>query len=331
MDNLERILKEGEAKFPEELVSRSGVSSEHCTTFSVGASVSRLVEPHSLSAAIWLVKEFHEGGVSARILGAGSNLVLPDEIFAEPVIRLGRGISGALSLPASVQSFDELDVLSKTPAPVFGETESVLAFAGASLMSLSRRVSQAGLSGLEFAAGIPASLGGAVRMNAGAHGHSISEVVRKIFFLSQDGTPGELSGDNLKFTYRRCELPPAAIVIAAELLLQPGDPEAVSSLRQDCLDYRRRTQPLQFPSAGSVFRNPGGTDTLIPAAGALLEQAGMKGRRRGSIVYSELHANWLIRDGDSGRAADVRQLVEDGKTSVGEKFGVSLETEIIFW
>jgi UDP-N-acetylmuramate dehydrogenase len=209
-------------------------------------------------------------------------------------------------------------------------------------MNISRTLSQEGKSGLEFGAGIPASLGGAVKMNAGAHGCSIATVVEGAVVCELDGTLRYLSNVDLNYSYRHSSILPSQIVVAVSLKLQDGDPETIKGQRQKCLDYRTKTQPLKFPSSGSVFRNPESPNLDPPkldppesgtlkAAAYYLEQVGLKGHRLGGVGYSELHSNWLVRLDDSGRAEEVRNLIELGKKRVFEKFGLELKPEILQW
>lgn len=339
---------------------REGISAASLTTFGVGAPVPRLYEPSSAAAVVRLLVQLAAEGAGHAILGAGSNVVLPDTPLAAPVIRLGRELSGMV--PAGVipggdaisaallddlirDATLDLPLSELTGGAALHEGDAVSLFVGAAtpLMRLSRELSQRGLSGLEFAAGIPASLGGATRMNAGAHGHSMQEVVRSVLIV----VPGEagnvlpvrrISAESLRYRYRESALPEGAVILGAELELRVGEPGAIAAKRASCLEYRRSTQPLHLPSAGSVFRNPS-PELLSPdiiaagggAAGWLLERAGLKGERKGGVEFSTLHANWLVRTDDSGRAADVAWLQREGVDRVRAEFGVELHSEIILW
>lgn len=323
---------------------RLDVPAGQVTTFGVGAGVPLIIEPISapgLARAIDRIKPSHG---SFRVLGAGSNTVLPDAPLEEPVIRLGRDlgavIPGARLEEPSLGSLEALRLQgSSSDDVVAGDRLTVVAFAGAPLMSLSRRLSAAGFTGLEFAAGIPAHIGGAVRMNAGAHGHSLSEVVRRVAVVTDGDRIRLLDPAELAFTYRSSSVPAGAVVLAAELELTRGDPESIARVRSDCLAYRKATQPLHLPSAGSVFRNPSQGElppSIIAAgggaAGWLLERSEMKGRASGGIEYSTQHANWLVRrSGSDARASDVRTLIEEGAERVHERFGVRLKPEIFLW
>ena len=326
------------AEYPTELSFREDVGGRELTTFGVGGLArGGLLELQTLRSARSLKSLLFETRTAYRLLGAGSNVVFPDSGLETLLLRFGKGLAGIYPLGENVGSAglrsSELEEFLKTPSEeISQDAPRLLVLAGTPMMSLSRKVSQIGLSGLEFAAGIPGTLGGAVFMNAGAHGHATEEVIHRVYLLGESGELLVRSKEELSFRYRHADLPENSIVIAAELRLIPKDPKEVSEHRASCLEYRRRTQPLQLRSAGSVFRNPPGQ-----AAGALLEKAGLKGVRKGAIRFSELHANWLVCEPSDvpsdaiGLAEDIRCLVELGRAKVLEEYGISLETEIIFW
>ncbi|OVE79910.1 UDP-N-acetylenolpyruvoylglucosamine reductase, partial [bacterium J17] len=227
------------------------------------------------------------------------------------------------------------------PQPVeLGRSYRVLVFAAAALMSLSRKFSGQGLSGLEFAAGIPASLGGAIAMNAGAHGSQISDVLDSVLvYLPKQGLE-HLRAEDLNFSYRHSSLSEGALVLAAQISLEAKSKEEVSTKRAECLGYRKQTQPLSQPSSGSVFKNP--TPVEIDSekraqmsknvtAAELLDAVGVKGLEMGGVAFSNLHANWLVRVSESASSNDVLVLVKEAQKRVWEKYGISLEPEIVFW
>jgi len=209
-------------------------------------------------------------------------------------------------------------------------------------MALSRESAKLGLSGLEFAAGIPGSLGGGVKMNCGAHGSSISVVLKKAWVLARGGELRLLDGAQLCFVYRSSAVKPGEIVVAAELLLERREAQEVQAERARCLDRRQKTQPLKYPSAGSVFRNPqdlpprGGEQWFSEGSGAppawwLIDRVGLRGETRGGVSFSELHPNWLIKTAPQACAADVHFLMDEAARRVRESFGVELIPEIILW
>ena len=325
---------------------RLSVPGKELTTFGLGGDVALLVEAATSEGLISLLPLLQKHGIPWRIMGAGSNLVIPDRGVEEVVLRLGKELSGYLcgdKITTEIEGITEqcLRAQGKEGAGIDGAGDclNILVFAGASLMGLSRKLSAAGYSGLEFAAGIPASMGGAVRMNAGAHGHSISEVVKAVLVADADGGMRRLSVSELDFGYRHSSILANTIVLAAELELHRKDPEVIWRERSKCLEYRRNTQPLHLPSAGSAFRNPSPPSKSagkmpmddLPAAAKLLEQAGLKGLRCGGVCFSELHANWLVKIGDEARADDVHFLLETAREKIRDTYAHDLKPEIILW
>lgn len=330
---------------------RTNVPAESLCTFKLGGKLSLLIEPRSLSALKRCVKIITGESSSYRVLGSGSNLLITDEGISEPVIHLGREFIGSYPLGQQIEEITELPAEETVPQltlPVKqGEKDSLICcvLAGTSLMSLSRKTAQLGLSGLEFAAGIPASLGGAARMNAGAHGSSISEIVRRVFVVLPDAEIRIFNKTELDYSYRHSGLESAMVVLAVELSFSLKEPEVVKGARQEALEYRKKTQPLQFPSAGSVFKNPSIEEiqqaqaqhpALVklgdnPSAGALIEAAGFKGKGQGGVAVSDIHANWIIKRTVAAKAQDVLILISHVREVVAERFGINLQLELQCW
>jgi UDP-N-acetylmuramate dehydrogenase len=249
----------------------------------------------------WLDAE----GVSWRVLGNGSNLLIDDAGIETCVIRLGKG-------------FRFLREAAAGEFVVGGAT---------SLMTISRELSDRGYSGLEFAGGIPASLGGAVRMNAGAHGGEMAQVLHSVTAVHGRGETVTLNAADLRFAYRHSELPPGAIVTEARLTLTPGDAQRSAELRAKFLAERKARQPLTVPCAGSIFKNPPGSKS----AGALIESTGLKGTWNGGAQVSELHANWIVNPKRTATAAEVLQLITKCQEQVLAQHGVELHPELVVW
>ena len=334
------------------------VSAEKLTSFGIGGPVACLLEPQDVGSLLRLVGRFRQADVPFKILGAGSNIIVRDSGLLIPTLRLGRGFAGVVPLTA----LDHLPGISVNPscgsteiAALLGEaalkrcstsdiapsttgvSEDWLVFGATPLMALSRGFSAQGLSGLEFAAGIPGSLGGGVFMNAGAHGSCMSNVVQVVYYLNEAGEPEIRRFDEMQWSYRKSGLPSNCLILAAILRLGRKNAESCLADRSSCLDYRRATQPLSLPSSGSLFRNPS-PESLTQAnlgevkAGWLLEQVGLKGRSIRGVAYSEKHANWLVKIGPGERQADAAlELIELGQKLVFERFGVSLELEVVVW
>lgn len=308
---------------------RSATGAELCS-MRTGGEVT-LVEPNSFEDLAELVRRFRAHGLKFRLLGAGSNVLIPDAGLSEPVLRLGREFARwCFGRDFLCSSSDQLPK---------GDPR-ITALGGAALMGLSRSLSKLGFGGLEFAAGIPASLGGALRMNAGAHGEAIGQLLESALVLTASGDLHERSQAELGFAYRHSALGSEEIVVAAVLALVPGDAQAISARRAECLEYRRRTQPLQYPSFGSVFRNPSKTthpssgapvEAQLPAAAELLERAGLKGYARGGAMFSTQHANWIVKIRDDATTSDVVSLIAEAQDRVQQSCGITLIPEVVIW
>lgn len=282
---------------------KSGVEGRRLTTYFIGGPVT-LLEVEDKSALLSLSRLLSNGEVPWRALGAGSNVLISDKGLSGVTIRLGRG-------------FREVGSLGGGRFQVGG---------AASLMTLCRDLSEGGFAGLEFAGGIPATFGGAVRMNAGAHGGEIWGVLEEVS-VALKGEEVKFKQDEVSFSYRRSGLPADCIILGGVLRLKESSREVTSNRRAEYLAERKRRQPLTAPSAGSVFKNPEPDRT----AGMLIEQSGLKGFKIGGAVVSELHANWIINPEKNATASDVQRVIGECQERVREKFGVHLEQEVISW
>ncbi|MGX2959165.1 UDP-N-acetylmuramate dehydrogenase [Peribacillus sp. JNUCC 23] len=271
------------------------------TTMKVGGPAEIFIEPSSLENLEKAMEIIKEHNIEWRAIGRGSNLLVSDQGIKGAVIKLGKGL-------------DSLEI----------EGTDITAGAGFSLVSLSVQFSRKGLSGLEFASGIPGSVGGAVYMNAGAHGSDISKVLKKAYILFADGTLQWLSAAEMEFSYRTSILQKKrpGIVLSAVFQLKSGNREEIVAAMQNNKNYRKETQPYDLPCAGSIFRNP-----LPHYAGQLVQDAGLKGHAIGGAKISEMHGNFIVNTGE-GSAKDVLALIQHVKDTVYGKFGVKLETEV---
>lgn len=242
------------------------------------------------------------------LLGRGSNLLAADE-----------GLEGIAIVTTCLTDIDwgEISVGENTGR----EQQIVRVGAGYSLARLSQEAGERGLSGLEFARGIPGTLGGAVIMNAGAHGGDISERVLRVKALV-DGEICEFSRTEITFAYRGSSLKDKAWVLEAELVLTPGEKEKILETMQADLRRRAASQPLEWPNAGSVFRNPPGD-----FAARLIEAAGWKGKNRGGAKVSEKHCNFIVNTGGA-TAEDVLFLMRSIRADVRARFAAELQPEI---
>lgn len=271
------------------------------TTMKIGGPADILIEPSSienLQKAIDLISKFNE---KWTVIGRGSNMLVSDNGIDGVVIKLGTGM-------------DDLEI----------QGTKVTVGGGMSLVNFAISISRKGLSGLEFAGGIPGSIGGAVYMNAGAHGSDISQILEKAFVLFEDGRLEWVPKDEMKFSYRTSLLQKErpGIVVAAVFQLQEGNRDEIVANLQKNKDYRKETQPYNFPSCGSVFRNP-----LPNYAGNLIEKSGLKGHRIGGAQISERHGNFIVNTGNA-TAADVLGIIQHVKDTVLDLHGVRMETEV---
>jgi UDP-N-acetylmuramate dehydrogenase len=269
------------------------------TTYRVGGPAAVLVEAQSEGDLEALQRVLADGPVPVLVVGKGSNLLVADAGFDGVAVVLG-------------EAFSALEMGS----------DWVRAGAAAGLPVLARRSVEAGLRGLEWAVGVPGSVGGALRMNAGGHGSDIAScLVRYAAFDLLRGTRTEDGPDRLALGYRRSSLAPSEVVLWAELAAQPGGVTEGREAIAEIVRWRRGHQP-GGSNAGSVFTNPSGD-----AAGRLVEAAGLRGHRLGTAHVSEKHANFIQAD-DGGSAGDVLALIRHVQRVVAERFGIELVPEV---
>lgn len=279
---------------------RAGMTMAPLTTFRIGGPAALYLEPGSGSDLAAAGRAISETGIAFVVIGKGSNLLVSDRGFPGLVLRLGHGYRWA------ARDGHRLSAGAAMPLP---------ALAGIALRH--------GLAGLEFGVAIPATLGGAVRMNAGAHEGSMSEVLGSVdVFRLRGGVAQTLAAEEVGFTYRRSRLPDDAVVTGASVVLSPGDVEEVRRRMDAARAWRRATQPLAEPNCGSVFKNPEGDH-----AARLIEAAGLKGLAVGGAHVSEKHANFIVA-GAEATAADVLALIGRVQAAVEAEAGVRLEREV---
>ncbi len=281
------------------------------TTFRAGGPADLFVEAKTISEVVEFVRLARQHGVPVFILGNGSNILVRDG-----------GIRG-LVIENHCNEF-ALDL--KNP-----ERALLMAESGASLPGIANRLARQGWSGLEWAIGVPGTVGGAVVGNAGAHGGAIADNVITVSILDAAGARQQLPKTECAFGYRtsRFKRSKGEIVLSAEFEMRRDDPQACIARMNAYTEHRRRTQPTEA-SVGSMFKNPPG-DPSAPlrasSAGRLIEQAGLKGTRVGNVEVSRVHANFFVNLG-GGTASQVLALVEVVRKKVKEEFGIELELEI---
>jgi UDP-N-acetylmuramate dehydrogenase len=270
------------------------------TTFRIGGPAALFLEPESEADILAVSEAVRESGVPVAILGKGSNVLVADAGFDGLVLRLGR------SYRWSARDGDRLTAGGSMPLP---------ALAGVALAHE--------LTGLEFGVAIPASMGGAVTMNAGAHGGELADVLESVdaFGLSE-GTARRVPAPEAGFSYRRSAFARNTVVVGATVRLSPGEPSEIRARMDEAREWRRRTQPLAEPNCGSVFTNPPGDH-----AARLIDEAGGKGLRVGLASVSAKHANFIVV-ADGATAADVVTLIAAIQDLVAERSGVRLEPEV---
>ncbi len=268
------------------------------TWFRVGGPAEVMFRPADVSdlAAFLAAKPLE---VPVTVIGVASNLLVRDGGVAGVVVRLGRG-------------FVDIRVAD----------HEVEAEAGALDLNVALTCQQAGIAGLEFLSGIPGTVGGGLRMNAGAYGCEFKDVLRDASALDPRGGRHRLSPSELGLAYRRCALPEEWIFVAARFAGEAGTPEAIARRMMEVQEAREASQPIRARTGGSTFANPTGAK-----AWELIDRSGCRGLRRGGAMVSEKHANFLINTGNA-TAADLEALGEDVRRRVSERCGVLLEWEI---
>jgi len=277
------------------------------TSFGIGGPADVLAWPADRDDLLALLQTVRKKKLPYFILGGGTNLLVRDNGFRGVVISLRRMNRIALE---------------REYASVGGSFGVVFAEAGASLPKLVSFAAEQGFTGLEFAAGIPGTVGGAVCMNAGTALGEIGGIIDTVTLVSPEGGLISRGQDEMGFGYRTSSVPEGHLVLEASVVLRRGDSAEIKARVQELLDTRKERQPWGLPNAGSMFKNP-----REGAAGRLIEEAGLKGRRVGNAQVSEKHANFIVNLGKAS-AADVLQLMEIVQQAVFEKHRVRLEPEI---
>jgi len=285
------------------------------TWYKLGGPAEVLAHPNSFDALSQIFRGAQEHHVPVRVLGSGANLLVSDEGVDGVVVRLDQ--------PAFAQC-----------EPIDG---GLRVGAGYDLFQLVHHAAKLGLSGLENIAGVPASLGGAIRMNAGGAYGEIGTYVRRVKVMEQDGTIQTLNRDQIVFGYRSTDIA-APLILEADLALTPGDPAALREEVKRIFTQKKASQPMGDKSCGCVFKNPvgpaqvriDGPDDQKPA-GFLIDQCGLKGLRAGGASVLGVHANFIVVEPGQTTASDVKQLIEQITEKVFAQTGVRLQRELVVW
>lgn len=273
------------------------------TSFQTGGNADVLILPNSEEALRAMLSACKAQGIRYHVIGNGSNLLVADSGVRGVVFRIGATMA-------------KMEML---------EDGKIRCEAGASLTALCNFALKHGLSGLEFAYGIPGSAGGAAYMNAGAYGGEMRDVLLSCRHIAPDGSVGTFAGADLQLGYRKSVYSGQAYIIT-ELLLQlkAGEPDAIRAAMEDKMRRRKAKQPLEYPSAGSTFKRPTGY-----FAGALIEECGLKGFAVGGAQVSEKHAGFVINKGGA-TTADILELIRRVQETVYTEKGVRLQTEVLY-
>lgn len=291
--------------FTEELgiKTESEVPMNTMTTFKIGGNAAVYIEVDTKFQLFSLIKYLNENKIDYIVIGKGSNILVNDNGIDKVVIKL-KG------------EFTDISMLDK---------ETVYCGAGLSLAGLCKEVENKSLSGLEFAWGIPGSVGGAAFMNAGAYGGEMKDVLYSVTHIDKDGKIGSIKKEDLNLGYRHSVYKENGFtIIGVTLKLKIDSKNNIRARMDDYMGRRKDKQPLEFPSAGSVFRRPEGN-----YAGALIQQCGLKGKSVGGAQVSPKHAGFIVNTG-SATAKDVKDLVELIQTTVKKETGYDLKREIIY-
>ena len=269
-------------------------------SFRVGGPCDCMITPRTAEELAAAIKTCREKEIPFFILGNGTNVIAPDEGYRGAVIHIGKAFSG-----------------------IECSGNRITAGAGALLAAVSKKAYENGLTGLEFAGGIPGSVGGGIVMNAGAYGGELKQVVTKVTSMDMDGEIHVYKGEECGFGYRASIFQQnGEIVLEAVCELQPGDPKEILAVMEDLMHRRNTKQPLQYPSAGSTFKRPEGY-----FAGKLIEDSGLKGVSVGGAAVSELHAGFVINKGGA-TASDILTLMELIQNTVYDNYHVMLQPEV---
>ena len=291
---LEEILDKGSIRYNEPMKKH--------TTMKVGGPCECMVEPSSIEEIQKIVEYSKKNNIKYYVIGNGSNLLVKDEGVNALIIKISN-------------KFSTVEV----------NGEHIKAYSGCSVPKLSQIAKENSLSGLEFACGIPGSVGGGIRMNAGAYGSEMVNVVEKVGFLDENGNLNEIDGKDANFTYSHSMFVenPEYVVVYAIYKLQKGNKEEISRVMEENMNSRKQKQPIEYPNFGSVFKRPEGY-----FVGKLVDDCGLKGYKIGGAQVSTKHSGFMINAGNA-TCKDVLDLIEYVKEKVYEKFNVKLQEEVV--
>lgn len=280
------------------------------TWYNVGGHAQCLAHPASIAQLSELVSQCRANKVPLRILGSGANLLVREAGVPGVVIRLDDAAWSQMSV----------------------EDNIVTVGAGYGLMRLVAETARLGLDGLAQVAGIPASIGGAIRMNAGGTYGDVGQAVKRVQVMSSTGQVYHRDADDLEFTYRHVNID-APFILGAEFELVPTDPKELSKRVKEMYIFKTNSQPFADKSSGCCFKNPTEEDADYDGrpAGMIIDQCGLKGHRIGTAIVSEVHANFIVADKKDAQAEDVYQVIEHVEKVVHDQTGIKLTREVVVW
>jgi len=290
-------------KYPDIVIKENEMLSKH-TSFKIGGPARIMVFPHTTEALQFVLKLCAQMDFKPRILGAGTNVLAPDEGIDQPVICLKDALIGMQLL----------------------NNNRIRVYSGVTMARAAVFAANNGLGGMEFAHGIPGTVGGGVYMNAGAYGGEIADICERVTLLTDDCSIVEVPASSLEFAYRHSILEKSGhIVISAVFQLYPKAEAEVRAYMAELIGRRRNSQPLDMPSAGSAFKRP-----ATGYAAALIDQSGLRGFQVGGAAVSTKHTGFVVNAGGA-TARDVTDLLDRVSDIVFDKFGVRLEPEVRIW
>ncbi|MEO0270470.1 MAG: UDP-N-acetylmuramate dehydrogenase [candidate division WOR-3 bacterium] len=277
---------------------KRNINLKNKNTLRISSTASFYAEPRNIDEIFDALEFAEKRGLKTLFIGGGSNILLPDGVFDVLVIST-----------SSLKEFIYTD-------------DGVIADAGVKFSELIKSLSEKGLGGLEFIAGIPATVGGAIYMNLGSMGKEISQYLKEVF-VYENGFLKKLKREEIEFSYRKGYT--KGIIISAYFKLEKKDKKVIKEEIISILNKKRETQPLEYPSAGCVFKNP----SKEQPAGKLIELAGLKGLRIGGAEVSRKHANFIINV-NNAKSSDIKEIIKIVQEKVYEKFGIKLKRELIY-
>ena len=295
------LMEKLENCIPKSCILMQEPMSKH-TTFRIGGPADLFLEPENAEQLLGARKILQEAGIPCFLLGNGSNLLVSDEGYRGAILKVGPNMS-----------------------TIRVEGNRLIAGAGALMSQVAKAAWEHGLTGLEFASGIPGTIGGGIAMNAGAYGGELCQVAYRVQVVTPEGELQELDNEAMEFGYRASIVKRLGLIVTeVELELQPGDKDEIKSIMDDLAARRREKQPLEYPSAGSTFKRPEGY-----FAGELIMKAGLRGFQIGGARVSDKHCGFVVNMGDA-TAADVRAVINQVESRVRASFQLDLEPEVIF-